>query len=39
MGSIMEAVVFSLDASIGWFVGFVASFTPAQRALADPARQ
>jgi hypothetical protein len=29
----------SLAASVGWFIGFLVSFTPAQAILADPARQ
>ena len=31
--------VLALAASVGWFAGFLVSFTPAQAILANPARQ
>ena len=39
MRSFFGFLVLSLAAAIGWFVGFLLSFTPAQAILANPAHQ
>ena len=39
MRSFPVFVVLSLAAAVGWFVGFMLSFTPAQAILANPAHQ
>jgi hypothetical protein len=39
LGRLLRFAGTALAAAIGWFIGFMVSFTPAQSILADPARQ